>query len=163
MARGTVYDKLVGKVDAVEILGDPAQAVEEPERFVKYQNKIYRVAEEVNVGIGGRFAIPAAVSPTDGSQARIPSPNIDQPFLTQRVTIPSQSSLYLLLVFAQVSSIVLIDGDPVCGDIFSEVSLNNGVRWPTIQTGQSVKVDFENANPLAAVEPRMSLTGVRIR
>lgn len=162
----SVYDSVVRRgssVSAVEILGDPAQAVSEPERFVKYQDKTYRVAEEINVGIGGRAVIDAAVSPTVGTERQIPSPNIDQPFLAQRVTIPSSVALYLMMSFAQVSSVVLLDGDAICADIFSEVSLNNGVRWPTAQTGQSFRISLINTDNTAAHEPRLSLTGVRLR
>ncbi len=163
----SVYDQVVRRqgsgLSAVEILGDPAQAVSEPERFVKYQDKTYRVAEEINVGIGGRYLIAIAPSAVQGTEVQIPSPNIDQPFLTQRVTIPSSVSLYLMLSFAQVSSVVLIDGDAICGDIFSEVSLNNGVRWPTAQTGQSFRISLINTDNTAAHEPRLTLTGVRLR
>lgn len=160
----SVYDSVMRRsLSAVEILGDPAQSVAEPERFVKYQDKVYKVAEEINVGIGGRETVLAATSPTVGTERQIPSPNIDQPFLTQRVTIPSSVALYLMVSFAQVSSVVLLDGDAICADIFSEVSLNNGVRWPTAQTGQSFRISIINTDNTSAHEPRMTLTGVRLR
>ena len=155
-----VYNALTRQLGAVEILGgmlgDPALKVDTATKGIQYKDKSYSVAEEINVGIGGRFVVLA------GATSPIPSPSLDQPFLATRATIPSSVALYFMLQFAQVSSVVLLDGDAICGDIFSEVSLNNGVRWPTAQTGQSFKFSFQNTD-VADHEPRFSLTGVRLR
>lgn len=162
---GNMYEDLVRRVGSVEILGDPALKVENtPEgTAIKYKDKTYTRAEQINVGVGGRAIVAAAPDATTSTTAQIPSPNLDLPFLTQKVTIPSSVALYLMLSFAQVSSVVLIDGDAICCDIFSEVSLNNHVRWPTAQTGQSIRLAVDNTDPGAAHEPRISLTGVRLR
>ena len=162
---GNMYEDLVRRVGSVEILGDPALKVETtPEgTAIKYKDKTYTRAEQINVGVGGRAIVAAAPDSTTSTTAQIPSPNLDLPFLTQKVTIPSSVSLYLMLSFAQVSSVVLIDGDAICCDIFSEVSLNNHVRWPTAQTGQSIRLAVDNTDPTKGHEPRISLTGVRLR
>lgn len=162
---GNMYEDLVRRVGSVEILGDPALKVENtPEgTAIKYKDKTYTRAEQINVGVGGRAIVAAAPDNTTSTTAQIPSPNLDLPFLTQKVTIPSSVSLYLMLSFAQVSSVVLIDGDAICCDIFSEVSLNNHVRWPTAQTGQSIRLAVDNTDPTSGHEPRISLTGVRLR
>lgn len=162
---GNMYEDLVRRVGSVEILGDPALKVENtPEgTAIKYKDKTYTRAEQINVGVGGRAIVAAAPDATTSTTAQIPSPNLDLPFLTQKVTIPSSVSLYLMLSFAQVSSVVLIDGDAICCDIFSEVSLNNHVRWPTAQTGQSIRLAVDNTDPTKGHEPRISLTGVRLR
>lgn len=162
---GNMYEDLVRRVGSVEILGDPALKVENtPEgTAIKYKDKTYTRAEQINVGVGGRAIVAAAPDNTTSTTAQIPSPNLDLPFLTQKVTIPSSVALYLMLSFAQVSSVVLIDGDAICCDIFSEVSLNNHVRWPTAQTGQSIRLAVDNTDPTKGHEPRISLTGVRLR
>ncbi len=144
-------------------LGDAAVAVEAAPNPVQYQNQQYKTAEEVNLGLGGRFVIAAAASPTVGTTESLPSPNTSLPFMTQRVTIPSSVALFLMVRSAKIAAIDLIDGEPICGDIFSEVSLNNGVRWPTAQTGQQIQVSIDNTDTLSSHEPRVSLTGVRLR
>ena len=162
---GNMYEDLVRRVGSVEILGDPALKVENtPEgTAIKYKDKTYTRAEQINVGVGGRAIVAAAPDATTSTTAQIPSPNLDLPFLPQKVTIPSSVALYLMLSFAQVSSVVLIDGDAICCDIFSEVSLNNHVRWPTAQTGQSIRLAVDNTDPTSGHEPRISLPGVRLR
>jgi len=115
------------------------------------------------LGLGGRFPIPAAPSPVASTTAALPAPNTSLPFMTQRVTIPSSVALYLMVRTAKIAAIDLIDGEPICADIFSEVSLNNGVRWPTAQTGQQVQIAIDNTDDTASHEPRVSLTGVRLR
>lgn len=149
----------------VQVLADPALQVEQAQAqsMVKYTEQGYKNAEEVNIGLGGRFLVAAAASATVGTVADLPSPNTSLPYMTQRVTIPSSVALFLMIRTAKIAAIDLIDAAPICGDIFSEVSLNNGVRWPTAQTGQQIQVSVENTDTASAHEPRVSLTGVRLR
>lgn len=147
----------------IQILGDPAMKVPEAQGGVKYTDQTYDIAEEINVGIGGRFEVPAAAGPLISTVRALPAPNIALPFMTQRATIPSSVALYFLISVAKIAAVDLIDGDPICADIFSEVSLNNGVRWPTANTGQNIKLVVDNTDTGSAHEPRMSLTGVRLR
>lgn len=147
----------------IQVVGDAAMKVDQAPNPTSYVEQQYSIAEEVNVGLGGRFPIPAAASPTQSTTLPLPSPNISLPFTTQRATIPSSVALYLLLSKAKIAAIDLIDADAICADIFSEVSLNNGVRWPTAQTGQQIAISVDNSDTASAHEPRMSLTGIRLR
>lgn len=158
-----MYDRLTSLNGQVDILGDAAVRVNQPANPVQYREGEYKVAEEVNLGLGGRFSIPAAASATVGATASLPAPNTSLPFMTQRVTIPSSVALFLMVRTAKIAAIDLIDGEPICADIFSEVSLNNGVRWPTAQTGQQIQISVDNTDTTSAHEPRMSLTGIRLR
>lgn len=144
-------------------VGDAAIMVDAPSSPVKYQNVQYNTAEEVNMGLGGRFLVAAAPSPVASTTVQLPTPNTSLPFMTMRVTIPSSVSLYFMLNTAKIAAIDLIDGEAICGDIFSEVSLNNGVRWPTAQTGQQFQITISNTDDTAAHEPRVSITGIRLR
>ena len=158
-----MYDRLTSLNGQVEVLGDAALRVDKPANPVQYRDKEYTTAEEVNLGLGGRFEIAAAPSPTNSQTESLPTPNTSLPFMTQRVTIPSSVALFLMVRTAKIAAIDLIDGEPICADIFSEVSLNNGVRWPTAQTGQQIQVAIDNTDTASAHEPRVSLTGVRLR
>lgn len=149
----------------VSVLADPALAVEEAnvQSMVKYVEQGYKNAEEVNMGLGGRFVIPVAPSAVASTVLMLPAPNTSLPFMAQRATIPSSVATFLMLTQAKIAAIDLIDAEAICADIFSEVSLNNGIRWPTAQTGQQVQISIANTSTTLAIEPRMTLTGVRLR
>lgn len=163
MSDSTFRRLTASRTGNVQILGAPAALVETPNKMVEYRNQGYNNAEVVNLGLGGRFSIAAAPGPTTTTFAALPAPNTSLPYETQRVTIPSSVSLYLVMSVAKIAAIDLIDGEPICADIFSEVSLNNEVQWPTAQTGQQIQITIGNTDTAAAHEPRVSLTGIRLR
>jgi hypothetical protein len=155
----SVYDAMLQDVEIITrprgaSLGNPAMAVDQaPEdAAVEYTQDKYNNADRINVGVGGLFAVPAS------STAQI----ISNPFRTQKVTIPSSVAEFLLLDQITIGSVNLIDGDPICADIFSEVSLNNQVNWPTAQTGQQFRITVTNADA-APHQPRITLSGIRLR
>lgn len=162
MAKQDMFRRITSN-GPIQILGDAAMKVPQSQNPVQFQEQDYDIAEEINVGLGGRFLIAAAPSAIASTSALLPTPNVSLPFMTQRATIPSSVSLFLMISSAKIAAVDLIDGDPICGDIFSEVSLNNGVRWPTANTGQQIRIGVDNTNIASAIEPRMSLTGVRLR
>lgn len=147
----------------VEILGDPAARTEDPRNVVQYTDNDYKIAEEVNLGLGGRFLVNQAPSAVASFTAALPAPNTSLPFKTLRATIPSNVALYFMLSRIKIAATDFLEGDPICGDIFSEVSLNNSVRWSTAQTGQQIQISVDNTDAAAAHEPRLTLTGIRLR
>ena len=163
MRKNSVYDRMQSLNGNVDVLGDAAIRVNAPTNPVQYRETDYTIAEEVNLGLGGRVEVPAAPSTTLSSTLQLPTPNTSLPFMTQRVTIPSSVALFLMLSQAKIAAIDLIDGEAICADVFSEVSLNNGVRGPTAQTGQQIGITIQNTDPSSAHEPRVTLTGVRLR
>jgi hypothetical protein len=161
-----MYSRLQSQqLGSVQVLGDAAIPVDVPPNPVKYQNQTYKTAEEINLGLGGRFVVPAAAGPgpTQTTVLPIPSPNTSLPFMAQRITIRSAIAPFFIITNAKIAAIDLIDGEPICADIFSEVSLNSGIRWPTAQTGQQIQVSVGNVDPTSAHEPIITLTGVRLR
>lgn len=160
---GDLYSRL-SKSGNVEILGAPAILADSiAADAIKYVEQGYRVAEEINLGLTGITEWAVAASPTQPNYQQVPNPTLDLPFSAQRVTIPSWTAPYFVLSFAKIAAVELIEGQPVCADIFSEVSLNNGVRWPTAQTGQNIRITLGNTDTANAHEPRLSITGIRLR
>jgi len=158
------YRRLSRVNGQIQVVGDTAIRVDQSGSPIEYTEKGYTIAEEINLGLGNRFSIPAAPSAVLSTTLQIPAPsNVSLPFMAQRLTIPSSVSLFLMVTQAKIAAIDLIDGDPITADVFSEVSLNNGVRWPTANTGQQIQLAAANTDPAAAHEPRISLTGVRLR
>ena len=154
------------KINNVEILGAPALLAKAMETdVVRYVEQGYSKAEEVNFALTGRTLWPAAPNPTTTAQNPVPQPTLSLPYSTQRVTIPSWSAPFFVILMAEIAATRLIDGNTggICADVFSEVSLNNGVRWPTAQTGQSIAMILGNTDTTQAREPRVTLTGIRLR
>lgn len=147
----------------VEILGDPAVRTDIPEDVVKYIDQGYSIAEEIKLGVTGRQEISAAPNANTSQTQAFASLNISSPFKALLGCIPSRVALYVMIVGTKIGPIDLIESDEVCGEVFSEVSLCNTVRWPTVQTGQNIVVTLGNTNDSAPVEPRFSLTGIRLR
>ena len=158
----SVYDAMLGDVDIISrspYLGNPAEMVENApqDATTKYADRVFSNSDRINMGVGGRFSVPAATT------SNIPPPNVSDPFKTLKVTIPSSVAEFLLVVQVTIGPVMLIDGDQIAADLWSEVSLNNGVDWPTAQTGQSFRFQIENADAVAPHEPRLTLTGFRLR
>lgn len=158
----TLFNDLA-RAGNVEILGDPAIKNNLPSDVVEYMDKGFTVAEEVKLGVTGRTQIGAAPDANTSTNLAFASLNISSPFKALLGCIPSQIALYIMIVGTKIGPIDLIESDSVCGEVFSEVSLCNTIRWPTVQTGQNIIVTLGNTNPAAPVEPRFSLTGIRLR
>ena len=158
------YRKIQNVNGQIQVLGEEAIRVDKSGSPVEYKESGFDTAEEIKLGIGNRFAVPPAQDASTSNTVPIPSPNnVSLPFMTQRMTIPSSTALFLMIAQTKIAAVDLIDGDPIAADVFSEVSLNNGVRYPTINTGQNIQIQIGNTDPNNAHEPRLSLSGVRLR
>jgi hypothetical protein len=164
----SVYDAILEDVEIMRrkggyggsaSVGNPAIRLDQPNAASEYAytQDQFNKGDVINVGVGGTFSVPAATS------VQIPTPNISNPFKAEKVTIPSSVAEFLLLQQVTIGATNLIDGDAICADIFSEVSLNNCVSWPTAQTGQQFRVQIQNADAVNAHQPRLTLTGIRLR
>lgn len=157
-----MYSTMLGDI---EILGDPAVVLAEGggESFaVRYKDKEFNNAYFTNLGVSGRQVIPAAATPVQGTIVAITPPNIQEPYKALSVTISSAVAEFLLMNKINIGSTVLLNGRPITAAMFSEVSLNNKVRWKTAQTGQAYEIDMENADDTEPHEPRLSFTGIRL-
>lgn len=158
-----IFERLT-RAGNVEVLGAPAILSESiSQDAVRFYNNGFKSADEVNLGLTGIQEWAAAPNPLTPNYQDVPNPTLDLPFSTQRVTIPSTVAPFFVISNVKIAAIQLIEGQPVCGEIFSEVSLNNGVRWPTAQTGQNIRMTLGNTDTANAYQPRVSLTGIRLR
>lgn len=150
----------------IEILGDPAVKVAEIDDnlAVKYKGKEYKNADRINVGVSGTADLPA----WSGTGPGVPfsfSVAVSTPTKVYRVTIPSFIAPFLVFSSVKIGPTELIDGNPICGDIWSEVSENNAVDWPTAETSQTITFTGQSfaTSTVTMRQPRITLYAVRLR
>lgn len=153
-------------MNGVEIFGEPAQEVQDIDGnlTVKYKGKEYTQADRINFGLSGLGAINA----WSGSGDPIPwtfSEDVSTPTKVLQVTIPSWIAPYLLISQVKIGPYDLLDGQPICADVWTEVSRNAGVNWPTADTSQAIKFSGLSyaTTSLAVRQPRITFRVIRLR
>jgi hypothetical protein len=161
------YDAVLGNSQRVsgpeilgnlEILGDAAMSVatEADKDIVRYTQAGFKASDKIHFGIGNNVLLPAA---TNGFVVQQP---VQTPFKPLVLTFPSQYCPDILIQQIQIGSVLLIEGAPVCMEVWSEVSRNNRVSWPTLDTSQSLIITLSN---VGAVDVRVNIAawGIRLR
>ncbi len=149
------YDRMT--MGDVDIMGDPAAAVQQQEPKFRYVEKEYQNCDEIQIGIGGGAV---ALVPNTPTQFQV---QVNTPFKPNRVVIPSSLQPNLYVVQIAYGPYNFIDGAPVPSHCFSEVSTeNNKVNWPTVQTSQNIIFTLVNRG-LANIFPSIALKGLRLR
>ncbi len=154
-----VYDQLMGRVGDVDIgdidIGDPTEMVDKLAAKM-YTERPFTREDEVDVGGYDGVAI-AALGGTHTLQVQV-----DNPFKPVAFIVPSWQAPGLQISNIKIASVNLVEGQPVPADLFTEVSTQNGVSYPTIQTSGRILIDFINRSA-AAITPNVALKGRRIR
>lgn len=140
-----------------EILGDPASAVPNPVEndITKFIDKGYTASDKIYFGVGDGFLLAAGAE-------RLFQKSVQTPFKPLRGTIASQYCPDLVITQAKVGAVDLVEGDPIPCEVWSEVSTNNMISWPTLDTSQQMLIRIRNRG-LAAVPIDIGLWGVRLR
>lgn len=149
----------------VEIFGDPAQEIQEinDSLTVKYKGKEYTNADRINIGVSGTESISAYTS-GDGVPWSYSVP-VSTPTKVYKVTIPSWIAPFLAVTSVKIGPWELIDGEAIAADVWTEVSRNNQVVWPTVETSQTITfrgVSFATS-AVTMRQPRITLFAVRLR
>lgn len=155
MMRGSVGSPMI--LGAPEILGDPALGVTvaADTDVTKYIDKGWTASDRIYFGLGNNVLLPAAGE-------LLFTQSVQTPFKPQRLTLPSQYCPDVVIVQAKIGSVDLIEGDPVPAEVWSEVSTNNAVSWPTLDVSQQLQIRFRN-NGLVAVPINLAAWGLRLR
>jgi len=150
MAPGSVGDVDIGDVD----IGDPVELAD------KLAAKMYTdrpFSREDEVDLGGYDGV--AIAPGASHDLAV---QVDNPFKPLAVVIPSWQAPGLQITNIKIASVNLVEGNAIPADLFTEVSTQNNVRYPTIQTSGRVIISFTN-NSAAPITPNVALKGRRIR
>lgn len=159
----SAYDRMLMSgpeiLGGVEIVGNPALGVskEGAGDAVRYKVAEYLAADEIHMGIGGVIVVPAATA------GFILQAQVSTPFKPQRVSIRSTVAPWLMIEQVTIGPTRLIDGNPISGENWSEVSLNQQIEWPTAETSQLIIFQLANLDPVNAHRPGITLKGWRLR
>lgn len=157
------WDQMTGaaqQMGAVTILGDLAAMVQDPTEadraITKYTQQGYTASDRIFVGLEGQKILAAGVE--DTFQAPVSTP-----FKPERVTIPSWCAPFLVITSIQIGPVLLVDGrGGIPADIFTEVSTNNRISWPTVETSQDIIFRIRNVG-VAPTRVSPAVYGVRLR
>lgn len=145
-------------LSALEILGDPAMAVPtQADRDVtKYLDAGYKASDKIYFGVGNNATLAA------GATGIVFQQQVQTPFKPLKLTFPSQYCPDVLINQVQIGSVLLLEGNPIPIEVWSEVSRNNQVSWPTLDTSQSLIITLTNAG-LVDVLVNIGSWGIRLR
>jgi len=154
------YSAMLGTpqiLGAPEILGDPATAVPTAadQDITKYTQKGYTASDKIYFGIGDGGALAA------GAEVLFRQ-SVQTPFKPLRLTMASQYVPDIVIVQVKIGSVDLVEGAPVPAEVWSEVSENNCVSWPTLDVSQELQIRLRNRG-LIDIAVDIGVYGVRLR
>lgn len=140
-----------------EILGDPATQIPTAadQDITKYIDAGWTASDKTLMGLGDGTVLLAGTEALFQVQTQTP-------FKVLQITQASQYVPDLVLVQCKIGSVDLVEGFPIPMEMFSEVSNNAKVSWPTLDTSQSVSMRIRNRG---AVDVRIDIGfyGIRLR
>jgi hypothetical protein len=154
------FERLVGMngpidMGDVEMLGDPAMYVPEVDRPAKYTEGKYTIQDRIDLGFAQNPTVIQA-----GQQA-VFTAACSSPFKPERFMIDSAIAADVSVMSVDIGSARYVEGGPVPGSQYSEVSVANRVSWRTVQTTVPITVTIRNdsGNPVSV---KMGVRGFRL-
>lgn len=152
-AVGETRDEFVS--GPVEILSDRAIVVPEVDNPAKYLEGKYIAQDRIDVGFGNAAALAIGAT-TPYTQT------VSTPFKPEELTVPSWLAPFVSITAIDIGPNRYIDGGPVPGDQYSEVSNTRKVSWGTVQTGVPIVITLRNDSGNVLVV-KFCLRGLRLR
>jgi hypothetical protein len=157
----------MGDVDisAIDVMGEPTNLVDRLAKGGQYTNRAYGDEDQVDLGIDSAAhpqpSINAGGQVLAGGTA-ILRVQVSSPLKPINFHVTSGNAFFFNIVSAKIGPIVLVEGDPIPADKYSEVSLYANVDWPTMQTSQLFELTVTNIGALPH-RFRASIKGKRVR
>jgi hypothetical protein len=105
------------------------------------RNRDFTEADDVHFAVSNNAGLPTNLAP---NAATILQTAPSTPYKPRAMTIPSDQCIGLYIQQVEYGPFRFIDGGPVPASAHSEVSLNQFIQWPTIQTSAAVKITLYN-------------------
>lgn len=105
------------------------------------RNIDFTQADDVHFAVSNFAGLPTNLLP---NVATILQSAPSTPYKPRAMTIPSDQCIGLYIQQIEYGAFRFIDGGPVPASAHSEVSLNQFIQWPTIQTSAQVKITLYN-------------------
>lgn len=146
----------------VEILGDPIQKLadaQEQNRMIQYTEQGYSKADRVFLGVGAGATGPTPLLP--GAVVTVAA-QVNAPFKILRMTHPSDQCPDVFIERMNIGPTLLVDGTMIPLAIFSEVSTNNQISFPTLETSQSIIITLRNTSAVDTRQIAFACWGIRL-
>ena len=152
-------------ISAIDVMGEPTELVQTLKRKGEYTNRAYGDEDQVDLGIDSaahpQTSVNVAGQVLAGATA-ILRVQVSSPLKPKNFHVTSGNAFFFNIVSAKIGPIVLVEGDPIPADKYSEVSLYANVDWPTMQTSQLFELTVTNIGALPH-RFRGSIKGKRVR
>jgi len=161
------YQALGMGMGDIEVLESPALQADAPlaGASIRYKGVEYKNADDCHLGCSnktpGGVTIPAAVGGIPGQLVIEGIPT--SPFKPRACVIPSYLQVDLFMQQGPIGPFNIIEGDPVPVAAHSEVSLNQFVDWPMIQSNSPIRFTMLNASAADKVHVAIDIRGTRFR
>jgi hypothetical protein len=157
----------MGDVDvgAIDVMGEPTELVQGLSKKGQYTNRAYGDEDQVDLGIDSAAHPQPSINATGQVLAggtAILRVQVSSPLKPVNFHVTSGNAFFFNIVSAKIGPIVLVEGDPIPADKYSEVSLYAKVDWPTMQTSQLFELTITNIGALPH-RFRGSIKGKRVR
>lgn len=146
----------------IEVLESPAvqAGAVAPGAGVKYGQVDYQNADDCHLGCSNKT--PGGITIVAGAQVTIEGVPTS-PFKPRAVVVPSYLQVDLFMCQVTIGPFNAIEGDPTPCCTHSEVSLNQFVDWPMIQSNSPVKFVMLNASAADKHHVAIDVRGTRFR
>jgi hypothetical protein len=146
----------------IEVLEAPAVQADAPAAgsSVRYKTTEYGKADDCHLGCSNKT--PGGVTIGAGLQVVIEGIPTSS-FKPRAVVVPSYLQVDLFMVQVTIGPFNAVEGDPTPCCTHSEVSLNQFVDWPVIQSNSPVKLTLLNASAAPKNHVAVDIRGWRFR
>jgi hypothetical protein len=138
-----------------EMLGDPASMVADIDNPAKYLEGKYTIQDRIDLGFAQN---PATIAP---GAIQLFTAVCSSPFKPLRFLIDSAVAADVSVVSVVIGSAIYIEGGPVPGAMYSEVSTEGRVSWRTVQTTVPIQIGIRN-DSAAPISCKLGLRGFRL-
>jgi len=136
-------------------VGDRANMVADIDNPAKYLEGKYTIQDRIDLGFAQN---PTIIAP---GATQLFTAVCSSPFKPLRFLIDSAVASDVSVMSVVIGSAIYVEGGPVPGAMYSEVSTEGRVSWRTVQTTVPIQIIIRN-DSAAAVSCKLGLRGFRL-
>lgn len=164
----TAFDRIAGlegpiEMGLTEILGDAAMAVPEVDKFQKYTEGKYTIADRIDLGFTQCPLLVAASGALPGGPftSFTLTGSCSSPFKPERFIIDSTVATDVSIESIDIGSARYIEGGKIPGAVYSEVAVTSKISWRTVQTTVPIVIKGQN-DTTSAIVVKAAIRGFRL-
>lgn len=146
--------EILGAYDGSDV-GDRANMVADIDNPAKYLEGKYTIQDRIDLGFAQN---PTTIAP---GATQLFTAVCSSPFKPLRFLIDSSVATDVSVMSVVIGSAIYVEGGPVPGAMYSEVSTEGRVSWRTVQTTVPIQILIRN-DSAAPVAVKMSIRGFRL-